>query len=178
VHACSLLIPMMQHRKRTLGFLNWPNRLTYVFPVHSCHVLILPGRLLQAKYAQPRVLWKWASRKEDASCWYEYSINPFKSWARMSHKGRPTCYSGCIATVERSGWPTYHKVVRIEIGNYIALLQPRQGDRGSSSMEAQFVPSCLSESKWCLPVATESSRVFILTYLRRLLLCNWMDDPS
>ena len=31
------------------------------------------------------VLWRPASRKEVAICWYEYPINPIKPWAGMSH---------------------------------------------------------------------------------------------
>jgi hypothetical protein len=29
------------------------------------------------------VLSRWASRKEVATCWYEYPINPVKPWAEM-----------------------------------------------------------------------------------------------
>ena len=32
-----------------------------------------------------RVLWRSASGKEVATCWYEYPINPIKPWAGVSH---------------------------------------------------------------------------------------------
>jgi hypothetical protein len=32
----------------------------------------------------PEVLLRQASKKEDAPCWYEYSINSIKPWARIS----------------------------------------------------------------------------------------------
>ena len=58
---------------------------------HSC----APGNHFPAGHPSPNcsglntlnlgVLWRLASGKEVATCWYEYPINPIKPWAGVSH---------------------------------------------------------------------------------------------
>jgi hypothetical protein len=65
------------------------NILCALFP-HTCsprktfwsatHPKIAPASTLNLE-----VLLRQASEKEDAPCWYEYSINPIKPWTRISH---------------------------------------------------------------------------------------------
>ena len=58
---------------------------------HSC----APGNNFPVGHPSPNcsgpntlnlgVLWRSASRKKITTCWYEYPINPIKTWAGMSH---------------------------------------------------------------------------------------------
>jgi hypothetical protein len=76
-----------------------PHRPTQVFSTHfvltRAH-LRRTSRSVGPSTLNFRVLWRLASGKEVTTCWYEYPINPVKSWARMLHHHplkRPTSSS-------------------------------------------------------------------------------------
>ena len=72
---------------------------------HSC----APGKNFPVGHPSPNfsgpsilnlgVLWRPASGKEVATCWYEYPINPIKSWAGVSQL--PTVHEPLMITHER-----------------------------------------------------------------------------
>jgi hypothetical protein len=71
-----------------------PHRPTRVFCAHfvltHAHPRKLPGRSPIPNCSKPstlnlEVLSRQASEKEDAPCWYDYTINSIKPWARTSH---------------------------------------------------------------------------------------------
>jgi hypothetical protein len=49
----------------------------------------------------PRVLYSWASRKEDISWWYKYFINPIKPLARISQRLHSTPRRHCHYSVSK-----------------------------------------------------------------------------
>jgi hypothetical protein len=77
--------------------INHPHKPTRVFCAHfvltHVHPRILLGRSPIPNCSKPstlnlEVLSRLASKKEDAPCWYEYSINSIKHWARISPSTR------------------------------------------------------------------------------------------
>jgi hypothetical protein len=75
-----------------------PHRPTRVFCAHfvltHAHLRKLPGRSPIPNCSKPstlnlEVLSRQASKKEDAPCWYGYSINSIKPWARTSPSQGP-----------------------------------------------------------------------------------------
>src|SRR6185503_7788391 len=66
---------------------------------HSC----APGKNFSVGHPSPNfsrpstlnlgVLWRPASRKEVATCWYKYPINPIKPWAGVSQSRLTSCSS-------------------------------------------------------------------------------------
>jgi hypothetical protein len=58
-----------------LGSLDYPHRPTLVFSAHFVLTRAYPGR---GRSPIIGVLFRWASGKEVATCWYEYPINPIK----------------------------------------------------------------------------------------------------
>jgi hypothetical protein len=74
----SYIVPIDQHKSFCAHFV-----LTHAHPRK------LPGRSSIPNCSKPsthklEVLLRYASKKEDAPCWYDYSINSIKPWARIS----------------------------------------------------------------------------------------------
>jgi hypothetical protein len=90
---CNVPPPRSRARLHLVAFLGYsqpPQTNTSLFCTlcpHSC----APGKYFPVGHpslncSRPstlnfRVLWRWASEKEVATCWYESLINPIKPWA-------------------------------------------------------------------------------------------------